>query len=304
VVAISALVLVGAIAVDAVAVRSSGGMARGDTTIRLRIDGEDRSYQLHLPPDADGTPRPVIVELHGGGGRATTIERLTGLTTVTDRRGWIVVAPDGIDHQWDDGRPGVNADQDDVAFIAAVLDDLAGRTSVDLTRVFATGISNGAMMSGRLACELSGRIAAVAQVAGTLGTDASVACHPGRPVSVLVISGTADPLVPFEGGDVRVFGRTRGTVVGAKAYVADWVARDGLGGVAPAVTTLDPDTTIYSYEDPAPGSVVAFYRIDGGGHTWPGGWQYLPSFIVGRTTRTFSASAVIVDFFAGAPERP
>lgn len=120
-------------------------------------------------------------------------DRSPGLNAVTDPRGWLVVAPDGIDHRWHDGREDIADGIDEVAFIRQLIDDVARRAPVDLDRVFATGISNGAMMSGRLACEVSDRIAAVAQVAGTLGVATEAACRPSRPVSVLVVAGTADP---------------------------------------------------------------------------------------------------------------
>ncbi len=97
-------------------------------------------------------------------------------------------------------------------------------------------------------------------------------------------------------------GLSRGAVVGAEQYVADWLARDGLTNADRRVTQLGPDTTVMLAGDPA-GPRVAFYAVDGGGHTWPGGPQYLPRFLVGSTTRTFDASQVIVDFFAGVPAR-
>jgi polyhydroxybutyrate depolymerase len=275
---------------------ASGGS--GDVQIALEIGGRERDYILHRPRDLPSGPRPLVLELHGGGGTAENIERLTSLQSETDARGWLIARPDGVDRQWNDGRPEVRAGVDDVAFLAAVIDDVASRTPVDRARVYATGISNGALMAGRLACELADRIAAVGQVAGTSGTELAARCAPGRPVSVLLIGGTADPLVPFGGGPIGPVlgvGTGRGTVVGAEAYVAAWMARDGTGAVDAA--TLGPDTTLLRATAPD-GTEVAFYRVEGGGHTWPGGRQYLPAFLVGRTSRSFSASEVIVDFFA------
>ena len=282
------------------------GLQAGDHPLAMVVDGQTRTYRLHVPPLGTTGPRPLIVELHGGGGRADNIEKLTGLTSVTDPRGWLVVAPDGIGHQWNDGRPGVGSDVDDVAFIRALIDDVERRTPVDPARVFATGISNGAMMSGRLACDLADRLAAVAQVDGTLGVEASAACRPTRPISILLIAGTADPLVPYGGGEVGTgLGLSRGTVIGAERYVQDWLARDGLLNARPETMTLPPDTTLTTYAvDAAAAPRITFYRVTGAGHTWPGGYQYLPAFIVGTTTRTFSASEVIVEFFAKVTSAP
>lgn len=284
---------------------SAGSPMLGSGTHRLSltVDGRARSYLLHVPPALGTDPRPLVVELHGGGGNAAGMERLTHLSAQTDPRGWLIVAPDGVDRRWNDGRPGVGSGVDDVAFIRALIDDVARRTPVDRSRVFATGISNGAMMSGRLACELAAEIAAVAQVAGTIGVEAQSACAPAEPVSVLVIAGTADPLVPYDGGVVgEALGLSRGAVVGAEQYVTDWLARDGLTNADRRVAQLRPDTTVMQAAHPA-GPRVAFYAVAGGGHTWPGGPQYLPRFLIGSTTRTFDASQVIVDFFAAVPAR-
>jgi polyhydroxybutyrate depolymerase len=277
---------------------ATGLLGAGDHRVALEVGGRRRDYVLHVPAGLPAGPRPLVLELHGGGGTAANIERLTGLQAETDARGWLVARPDGVDRQWNDGRPEVRAGIDDVAFLSAVIDDVATRTPLDPARVYATGISNGALMSGRLACELADRIAAVGQVAGTQGVELAVTCRPSRPVSVLVISGTADPLVPYAGGPIGPvlgLGGSRGTVLGAEAYVAAWVARDRAG--PPTTTELAPDTTVSRYRSIV-GSEVVFYRVDGAGHTWPGGRQYLSAALVGATTRTFSASRVIVDFFA------
>jgi len=281
----------------------AGPLGPGWHPISLVVDGRSRSYLLHVPPNAGTGPRPLVIELHGGGGTAAGMERLTDLTDQTDPRGWLVAAPSGIGRQWNDGRSGVGSPIDDVAFIRALIDDVAARTSLDRNRVFATGISNGAMMSGRLACDLSDRIAAVAQVAGTIGVEERDRCAPSAPVSILVIAGTADPLVPYAGGAVGArLGLSRGAVIGAEQYVADWLARDGLTAAERSTSQLPPDTAIVQAGSPG-GPRVAFYSVAGGGHTWPGGPQYLPRFLVGSTTRTFDASQVIVDFFAGVPPR-
>jgi polyhydroxybutyrate depolymerase len=277
---------------------AAGALGPGDHRVALDVGGRRRDYVLHVPAGLPAGPRPLVLELHGGGGTAANIERLTSLQAETDTHGWLVARPDGVDRQWNDGRPEVRAGIDDVAFLSAVIDDVATRTPLDPARVYATGISNGALMSGRLACELADRIAAVGQVAGTQGVELAATCQPSRPVSVLVISGTADPLVPYAGGaigPVLGIGGARGTVLGAEAYVAAWVGRDRAG--PPATSEVAPDTTVRRYQG-ASGSEVLFYRVDGAGHTWPGGRQYLPGALVGSTTRTFSASRVIVDFFA------
>ena len=268
----------------------------------LDIGGRPRDYILHVPADLPAGPRPLVLESHGRGGTADNVERLTGLQVETDARGWLVARPNGVDRQWNDGRPEVRAGIDDVAFLAAVIDDVAGRTPVDPDRVYATGISNGALMSGRLACELSDRIAAIGQVAGTRGSRQPPATR--RPVVGHADQRHGGPVVPSvavrsgrSSGSEAVAGRSSGP----RPTSASWVERDAAG--LAAARRLRRDTTITRSVGSA-GSEVVFYRVDGAGHTWPGGRQYLPKLIVGSTIRTFSASRVIMCALRGPSGRP
>jgi polyhydroxybutyrate depolymerase len=304
-----AVVVVAALLVGLVAVRRilsippagpSGIATPGTWTYRFDFGGTTRSYVLHVPASLDGTPVPLLIELHGGGGSGDNIDRLTGFFAIADREGFVVAAPSGIGKAWNDGREekgGATGNADDVGFLSAMIDRIEGRASIDPTRVYATGISNGAIMSGRLACQLSNRIAAVAQVAGTAAVTVAADCNPGRPVPILEIHGTADPLVPYGGGTVATQLGGRGDVVGVDDWASAWVARDG-DDPTPQVTTLGSDTTVRTWHGATSRSDLVFYRVDGAGHTWPGGSQYLPRFIIGSTTRTFDASEVIWAFLS------
>jgi polyhydroxybutyrate depolymerase len=153
---------------------------------------------------------------------------------------------------------------DDVAFIRALIDKLESDYPVDPKRVFVTGISNGAMMSYRLACELSDKIAAIAPVEGAMNVD----CRPSQPVSAIVFHGTADRVVPFNGGSTPfqpAGRRTDGSVAGAVGF---WVKEDACASSPARHETAEVDTTIYSgCKD---GAGVALYAIQGGRHIWPG----------------------------------
>ena len=159
-------------------------------------------------------------------------------------------------------------------------------------------MSNGGFMANRLGCDRADVFAAIAPVAGTLGV--GVACNPSRPVSVLAAHGTADRLVPFNGGDVHGRGGLS-HAVSASSMVDKWRSVDGCQG-EPSKQEL-PDvgdgTFVRRFDSTAcaASSEVVFYRIDDGGHTWPGGKQYLPQAIIGPTTRAFDASEVIAQFF-------
>jgi polyhydroxybutyrate depolymerase len=139
----------------------------------------------------------------------------------------------------------------------------------------------------------------LAPVSGTLG--AAVACNPSRPVAVLEVHGTADPLVPFDGGTMRGRGGTS-DIVSAPAMVERWRTADGCQG-APAAETLPSTgdgTVVHRFVSTscAAGTAVVFCQVDDGGHTWPGGPQYLPKAIIGPTTHVFGASEAIGQFFA------
>jgi polyhydroxybutyrate depolymerase len=240
------------------------------------------------------------------------MNKLTGLNALADREGFIVVYPQGLGKHWNDGRT-VNAratsDVDDVSFLVALAGELGGEYNVDPNRVYACGISNGAMMSFRLGADRPDVFAAVAGVVGAVTEDLA-ADHPLRaPIPCLFMNGTDDPLVPYEGGDITLFGFKRGAVTSTPASVEWWLRGNGAAGATPTVTTYpdeSPDDGCLAvreeYAGPG-GADVVLVRVEGGGHTWPGGWQYLSERIVGKTCRDIDGSAVIWAFFAARPKR-
>jgi pimeloyl-ACP methyl ester carboxylesterase len=162
---------------------------------------------------------------HGGGGSAATVSGPTGgFSALADRSGFIAVYPDSVAGYWDDGRETLTARTNDVAFTAALLDALAIEYKVDARRVYASGISNGGMMVQRLACELSNRIAAVASVAANMPSAVATTCSPARAMPVVMFSGTADPLMPYNGGSV--VSPSAGLVLSAPATASWWAAKN------------------------------------------------------------------------------
>jgi polyhydroxybutyrate depolymerase len=212
-----------------------------------------------------------------------------------------VVYPDGYDKSWADGRGASPADRrhiDDVGFLAALAVKLQNDYGVAPGHVFATGLSNGGFMSNRLACDRADVFAAIAPVAGTLGV--GVACKPSQPVSVLEAHGTADPLVPFNGGEVRGRGGVSHSI-SVTSMVSQWRSVDGCQGdpVAQELPDAKDGTRVLRLDSTActAGTEVVLYQINKGGHTWPGGKQYLPTPVIGTTTRAFDGSEVIAQFF-------
>ena len=274
----------------------------------MELDGITRSYHLHVPSAVGPTPAPLVLVFHGGGGTGPGTERLTRFTALADREGFLVAFPEGVGKNWNDGREftGSRAHRDhvdDVAFVTALIDAIGRAHAVDPRRVYATGISNGGIFSHYLAAHLSARIAAIAPVVGGIADPPDAWLRPEQPVSVLMLQGTRDPLVPYHGGAVA-FGR--GKIIDTEEAARRWAALNG--GREPVREPLPADgkdrcgglRTIYP--GGRDGSEVTLVRLDGGGHTWPGGAQYLPERLIGRVCRDFDATVLIWDFFKAHPK--
>jgi polyhydroxybutyrate depolymerase len=269
----------------------------------LSVGGVQRTYLVGAP--AKKSPMPLLLVFHGGGGRGSGMVRLTGFNDLADRYGFVVVYPDGLRRQWNDGRLPFNNHAEDVAFVSALIDAVAKEYPIDRKRIYAAGMSNGAMFSQRLGCELASRIAAIAPVSGNMPAAIAPDCRPARPISVIQINGTADPLVPFNGGDV--ISPRLGKVLSSSDTVAFWAKVDGCAS-KPVSTPLPPlapadGTSIVRtvYSGCRAGTAVTFYRVEGGGHTWPGGFQYLPRSIIGPASQQLDASDTIVQFLLDHP---
>ena len=266
------------------------------------VDGHKRDYKVHVPKSYNkSTPVPLVLALHGGGGRARSMERLTKFSDLADKEGFIVVYPEGFEKQWNDGREADNIraqklNLDDVGFIGKVIDAMEERYNIDRKMIYATGISNGGFMCQRLACALSDRLAAVASVSATIPEKIKDTCIPKEKISVMFIHGTDDPLVPYNGGQVKVFNKERGAITSVKEAVDIWVKRDDCVKVNSDKLALDMEVDADYYRDKGNTEVV-LYTIQGGGHTWPGGPQYMSPKIVGYVCKDFDATKVVWEFF-------
>lgn len=280
----------------------------GDSSRTLKVDGSERSYLVHVPPQyVKDTPTPVVLAFHGGGANARNMIAFSGLNKKADQSGFIVVYPEGSGRlermlTFNAGNccgQAAARNVDDVAIVRHILDDLEGIANVDRKRVFATGMSNGAMMAYRLASEMSDRIAAIAPVSGPMGTKD---CRPGRAVSVLHFHGDADEFAPFSGGKGR--GPSGTEFYSVDHSISAWVDANGCNK-SPRVTQL-PDrekdgTTVKQlrYESGKDGAEVVLVIIEGGGHTWPGNEPRMQS--LGVSTRDISANDMMWEFFQQHP---
>ncbi len=279
------------------------------------FDNLERSFQIFTPSLYDKSIQvPLVIVLHGRGtnGEGMILVTRKGFDKLADRDGFITVYPNGIDLNWNDGRMDEEANDrahreniDDVGFISALIDLMIKDYNIDSKRVYIAGMSNGAIMAYRLACELSDKITAIAPVDGNIPQLLSSACVPYRPVSVLAINNVNDPLVPFEGGEIfGNFHRVKlGKVLSVKESVMFWVNRDKCS--ATPFVTEEPDrnpkdgtrVTRKEYLNGIDQTEVIVYSIDGGGHTWPGGIQYLPVWVIGKTCLHIDANEIIWSFF-------
>jgi polyhydroxybutyrate depolymerase len=240
-----------------------------DTTGALPYGGLNRTYVLHVPPGVE-RPTGLVINLHGAGMTAGEQAALTNYNAVADQHGFAVVYPDGIDLSWADGRGASTPDRqgvDDVGFLAALADRLTAEYNIEPGHVFATGMSAGAFMAGRLACQRADLVSAIAPVAGSLGS--AYPCNPSEPVSVFATNGVADPVVPYAGG-VMVGRGGASDIVAPAALAGRWRDLDNCPG-APVEDSPSAGVRRSTAAGCADGTQVVFVSVEGGGHEWFGG---------------------------------
>jgi len=284
---------------------ASGPLSPGAHQLALLHDGTERHYLVDVPEAArSGTPLPVVLAFHGGGGNPRQFRRANGLLGPAAREGFILVHPAGIavagQGTWNAGfccGPAAARDVDDVGFVEALLDELATRIAVDPDRIYATGHSNGGMFSYRLAEELPHRFAAIAPVGGARLSGAE---PEGPPVPVLHIHSRDDPRAFYAGGLGPRFPGTPHRVQHppVEAVLEWWKARNGCGGPGQLLETRsgEPGTPgaghraeLLAWDACTP---VAHWRLEGPGHGWPGATSAgLREAVIGPATTVIDAAA-------------
>ncbi len=265
----------------------------------LMIDGRSRAFLSWEAPRG----APLVIALHGRLGTAAGLEKLSGLLSIARREGFTLVLPEGVDRSWHDARdvgPAAKQGVDDVKFLASVIDEFVERRGVDRSRVYVLGMSNGGFMTLTLVCRLADRLAGAASITGGLSTKLQADCPLSRPVPLAFFLGTEDPLVPFKGGQVA---NDRGEITPAEDAARFFAEKNGCA--------LTPTRRLLPDFDPADGTrvevqtfggcaaPVELHVIEGGGHTWPGGWRYLGERFVGKVSRDENASEAAWAFFNG-----
>lgn len=290
-------------------------MASGTQTVSVDVEGVQRKYMLHVPEGWQDKPSlPVVLMFHGGGGTAQGAIRETSWIEMAEKEGFLVVFPEGMPpnpalpssfsgnpQRWNDGSDRFNLDVDDVAFVQKIIEDLDTDFSMDANRIFATGFSNGASMAFRVGVELSGAFAAIGPVAGALWLEGFTL---DEPVSLIYITGTEDTLNPLAGGQPRL---VSGEILNEKekppvqAHMDKWSWALGCDETPGPLVTV-PGILGESYANCLDPADIVYYRIEGMGHTWPGGSSLLPETMVGKTSDLMDATQILWDFFQDHPK--
>lgn len=286
---------------------------RVDASMRT-ADGRVRTYRVYIPSTLPaGKAVPLLVALHGGLGNGKQFEANSGYDAVADAGRFLVVYPDGTPiparpagRVWNAGSCCAAAaddrdDVDDVAFISSLIDRLARTYRIDRGRVFATGHSNGAMLSYRLACELSSKIVGIGAQSGAL---LQSTCRPSKPVSVLAIHGTADQNVPIRGG-VGPRGVSGVDFPPPPDGPATFAKIDRCAGSTTTTSRTNPDVTTRAWTGCRSGTRVRWVTVKGANHAWMGHPSASPASaaLVGTPYPDLDSSATIWRFLAALPAR-
>jgi polyhydroxybutyrate depolymerase len=287
----------------------------GRFTITIKSGDFDRVAHVHNPANYDPeTKPPLVLILHGAGGNGTGVLDKNGWAAKADEEGFVAVAPDGIPAfprspanfrtnppLWNSGQLKARSPRgaiDDVAFIRELLDTLKEKVPYDESRVFCAGHSNGGSMTFRLATDLSERFAAIGTVAGVMAMEDP---KPETPLPTLYILGTKDPLMPMEGGEVKLpWGIRRNPPVAEP--LAAWANALGCE-TTPTTVSDEKGVKRDEYPSKADGPKLSVIYIEGHGHHWPGGQHSLPESMTGPITNKLNATDTLWDFFAACGSR-
>lgn len=266
-----------------------GGKTTGGQRYRYTImhDALAREYEVYLPKkyNHDGRILPLVLYIHGGGGKIKSAY-LDGLDKAADQFDFVLAVPQGLSvkkgvlstrwngGRWDGGSCCGNAD--DIGFISKMIDEVIRNYRINEKRVYVTGISNGGLMTMRIACELADKVAAVATVAPTAVPGS---CSPSRPISVMDIHGTADPVNPFYGGESSKGSRVDYRRMPPSEVVDKLLKIDGCSGTSKP-SYRKGDATCNSY-DCKGASEVVFCEVINMGHAYPSGSQYFFKKVIG-----------------------
>jgi len=287
---------------------TDGSAGEGWSARTLVSGGIERCYYLYVPSGLDSTqPAAVVLSFHGFLSNPDSHALISGWHKLAEQEGFLVAYPQGTEfpQRWNAGSTWGDLGVNDVQFFRDMLDHLSTIAAVNRSRIYVNGFSNGGGMSVRIGCEAADLVAAMGSVAGAVVEMED--CSPSRPLPAMAFHGTADPIVDYEGGDMKGWWLRQAAgvtdaptyFVGAEDWVAIWAEGNGCDPV-PETIPQQGDVRGVRYTGCAQGAVgaqsadVILYTIEDGGHTWPGG---MPIPGVGKTTNAINATEVLWKFF-------
>ncbi|PWE18489.1 hypothetical protein DDZ18_02470 [Marinicauda salina] len=284
---------------------SGAELQTGLSAHRLETGGRERAYRLYVPHDHAGdAPIPLVVDLQASGVSPEIEFAISGLEDAAERNGFAVLLPEAVTpfpsggHTWN--VPASPDGPDDVAFIAAAIDDAAGRACVDETRVYAVGFSGGGRMASELACRTPERFAAIGAVGGLRHPGGARACRRADPaVSIIAFHSVDDPINPYryEAGAAPPY-----WTHGVDEALSRWAATNGCAA-RPVVERASARAERIVYDDCRGGGRVVLHRLSGSGHVWPGSGFAFPERL-GAPEPEIAATPMIVDFLSRYERRP
>jgi polyhydroxybutyrate depolymerase len=256
-------------------------------TEEIWYDGQKRTYNIHVPTSYDPSiSYPLVIVLHGWGENALGIEKRTGFSEKADEEGFIVVYPDGTQRSWNAGfccGYALKNNIDDVGFIHALIEKITEEYSINSSRIYITGSSNGGMMGYRIGSELSNIVAAIGPVSATIGKESWVIPDPDYPVSVIAFNGMMDKLVRYDGG----------RLLSVNESISFWVNQNNCSTTPQTNISESGNIIVDTYSEGDNGTEVVLYSIVNGGHVWP----------AGEPTHEISATDIMWEFFENHPKQ-
>ena len=276
----------------------------------LEYNGEERTYLMYGERSSSRQEgQPLIIALHDNGSSARNLVRISQgrLNKRAEDHGFVLVYPEGLRKRWilngsaAANRKGRNSD---VGFIKMLIESVKEDAAIDESRIFITGMGSGGALAYQLACAYPGMFRAIGVVAASMPVHNLDACETTSNTSMLMINGTENPVVPYEGGHAEMIKGGLINVVSTEATIALWLKNNGClyhaeEHLLPNVDRRDgTSVSRYDYAGCDSDVKVVLYCVRGGGHTWPGGRQYAKEERVGRTSRDIDAGKELWAFFS------
>ncbi|QSJ18159.1 hypothetical protein JYQ62_04825 [Nostoc sp. UHCC 0702] len=268
-------------------------IVNGDNYGKLNDQGKLRNYYFYIPKSYNqNRPLPLVLVFHGDNGSGRSISNVTRFNKLADQKGFIVVYPDAIDQKWS-LIGNAKGKVDDVLFVSALIDHLKQQMNIDSHKIYASGFSRGGILTQALACELPNKIAGFASVAGSLPVRLKPNCQPQTPISMLMINGTSDRDVLYEGDDHT----QRGALISIRDMVNFWRSHDQCTSSNKSPQFSEDQVKASLYTGCNGNSEVWELAVVNGGHFWPGGASTDESVNRFNAKLGLNASETIWNFF-------